>query len=126
MVIKFSYERYLSRYKTIFESIPAVKAQGFHICSVKDIIFTGSLNYTCSRGGMILFIYLCDGIFDCPNDQSDEDSCSCDPFYVLNKKHHIPCKKIFAYAQKTERFDQITLFSMNLHVKETNTKYQMI
>ena len=113
LVTEFSYERYLGRYETSIQFVPAVKAQGFIICSVsKEITFTGSVNYHCSGGGMILFIYLCDGIFDCPNDQSDEDSCLCDQFDTPIRKNQIPCKRIFVYAQKHEKHDQIKLHSM--------------
>ena len=112
-VIKFSYEKYVGRYKTFIESIPVAKARGFHICSLfKDITFNGSLGYHCKNEGMILFIYLCDGIFDCPNDQSDEESCSCDLFYPLIKKDHILCKKIFVYGQQIDRVDQTERHSM--------------
>ena len=45
--------------------------------SEKYLIDLGIHTFTCSKGSNILFKYVCDGILDCPDDTSDEDSCMC-------------------------------------------------
>ena len=126
-VIKFSYEKYVGTYKTFIESISVTKARGFHICSVsKEISFNGSLGYHCKNEGMILFIYLCDGIFDCPNDQSDEESCSCDILYPIIKIDQIPCKKYLFMHNKLKGLVKQNIVSCNFNVKVTNIIYQVI
>ena len=55
------------------------KSEGYIICpSSKSEIHLGSHIFNCSNGSNILYKYVCDGIADCPNDKSDEESCLCD------------------------------------------------
>ena len=70
-----SYKKYLSTYKYKTKLVATEVAQGFHVCvSHKKTIFIGIIIYNCSKGGHISTQCLCDGIIDCPNDNSDEIS----------------------------------------------------
>ena len=51
---------------------------GYHICNFEKIKMTVGLNmFHCKEGGYIPTYYICDGIGDCSNDDSDEEYCIC-------------------------------------------------
>ena len=51
----------------------------FQTCQPKKRkIFHGTMTFTCSTGGYIHSENVCDGYIDCPNDKSDENTCTCE------------------------------------------------
>ena len=87
--------RYLDTVTFMKSIVTLQKSEGYIICpSNKSEIHLGSHIFNCSNGSNILYKYVCDGIVDCPNDKSDEESCLCDKakqsklcksFYYNNK-----------------------------------------
>ena len=69
-------------------------SDGYHICNFEKIKLTIGLNmYHCKKGGYILTYYICDGIDDCPNDNSDEEYCIC-VNRTLRRQHDL-CQVIY-------------------------------
>ena len=68
---------------------------GTHICvSHKRRNYIGTNIFHCIKGGYILYRNTCDGIKDCPNDSSDEQSCICKKeFFFKTMKNNI-CMKL--------------------------------
>ena len=67
---------------------------GFYICTFhQKKIIIGINMFHCQKGGYILHKYTCDGIKDCPNDNSDELSCICEKEY-FDSKHRSLCMQI--------------------------------
>ena len=59
--------------------VQGVTFGGTLICTFSKVKVSISTNmFSCSTGGYILHKYTCDGIRDCPNDNSDETFCVCD------------------------------------------------
>ena len=51
--------------------------EAFQTCqSRKRQLVHGTMTFTCTTGGYIHSKYVCDGYIDCPNDISDEDTCT--------------------------------------------------
>ena len=60
---------------------------GIHICvSHKRRNYIGSNIFHCNKEGYILYRNTCDGTKDCPNDNSDEQSCICDKDFFLKQR----------------------------------------
>ena len=56
-----------------------VPVGGTVICTFKKIKYIFGINiFSCRKGGYVLHMYTCDGIQDCPNDDSDEMFCFCE------------------------------------------------
>ena len=67
---------------------------GFHICTFNQRKINIGINmFHCKKGGYILQKYTCNGIKDCPNDNSDELSCICEKEY-FDSKHMPLCMQI--------------------------------
>ena len=65
--IKFRYQKLLSP-----------KLGAIHICKYNFLEKTRHNGLImCKNGGYILLTYVCDGVSDCPNDNSDETMCKC-------------------------------------------------
>ena len=59
---------------------------GTHICvSHKRRNYIGTNIFHCIKGGYILYRNTCDGVNDCPNDSSDEQSCICKKSFSLKQ-----------------------------------------
>ena len=55
------------------------KVNGYMICISKQLQFQNGINmFHCKNGGYILSDMQCDDKVDCPNDNSDEESCACE------------------------------------------------
>ena len=58
--------------------VQSVKFGGTFVCTFNKIKVSIGINiFSCRTGGYILHIFTCDGIKDCPNDNSDEKLCVC-------------------------------------------------
>ena len=74
-----SFVRYLDTVTFSKSIVSFHKSEGYIICpSKKSKIHLDSHIFNCSNGSNILYKYVCDGIADCSNDKSDEESCLCD------------------------------------------------
>ena len=67
---------------------------GIFICTYSQRKINIGINmFHCKKGGYILHKYICDGIKNCPNDNSDELSCICVKDY-FDSKHKNLCMQI--------------------------------
>ena len=77
---KFTYRKYVNIYVYSKEEILSNETAGLHICSSEiKLISTGDNVFHCKHGSSVLVIFICDGVVDCPFDNSDEMQ-SCDSF----------------------------------------------
>ncbi len=76
---RLTHEKVLNFNKYKKEYIPTYEANGSYILTTKqeNIDLKGN-TFSCTHGGYISFLYTCDGSPDCPNDDSDERTCTCD------------------------------------------------
>ena len=66
---------------------------GNYVCgSNRNKIHIGINIFYCKLGGYILHTYTCDGIDDCPNDNSDENMCVCDEEHYSKNKNNMCIK----------------------------------
>ena len=69
----FKLERFLNGCYHIQKSSLISHIKGLYVCHFDRLeILVGINIYNCRRGGYISTIHICDGIFDCPNDKSDD------------------------------------------------------
>ncbi len=103
--------------------VPLSEAEGFLLCKTfpARTAITGNM-YACKGSGFISDMYVCDGVQDCPNDDSDESDCS----WKLTRGHHrnrsCPslyhtaanglCQKYMSLSMtnKKQAFESISLF----------------
>ena len=70
---KFTYKRFANTYVYKHEEILSKKTTGLYLCSSeKKIISTGDNVFHCKYGSSVSHIFICDGVVDCPFDNSDE------------------------------------------------------
>ena len=75
-VLKF--QKYLDITTSEHFIMPFTEAEGFHLFKLnKYRLNLGSLLFSCSSGGYIMNDFICDHFIDCPNDNSDEEQCTC-------------------------------------------------
>ena len=79
-----------------------VTSNGNHVCAQEKVTINIGLNtFYCEKGGYILHIYICDGIKDCPNDNSDEYFCTCNSENISTKKDNF-CMKLLTKQNRTQ------------------------
>ena len=67
-VLKF--QKYLDITTYEHFTMPFAKAEGFHLFKLnKYRLKLGSLLFSCSSGGYIMYDFICDHFIDCPNDK---------------------------------------------------------
>ena len=72
-IYKFTYRRYENIYVYDQEQILSKKAAGLHLClSEKYPISTGDNLFNCKNGSSVSYMLICNGVVDCPFDNSDE------------------------------------------------------
>ena len=76
---RFQFDEMSLKYKLSIKSSTMDHFEGYYICESKShITHIGISIFRCKSGVLILSLYLCNGIFDCPyNDTSDEELCKC-------------------------------------------------
>ena len=75
-------------------SVQKYSLDGFFICTFNQRKINIGINvFHWKKGGYILHKYICDGINDCPNDNSDEFSCICAKDYFDSKRKNL-CMQI--------------------------------
>ena len=78
----------------------ASQANGYHVCSSKlSNAILGTNTFNCTKGGYILYQCVCNGHFDCPNDNSDEEYCQCYNNYTYQTKS-FHCKYLYSNHSK--------------------------
>ena len=79
-----------------------VTSSGNYVCAQDKVTINIGLNiFHCKRGGFILHTYICDGIKDCPNDNSDEFLCTCNSENISMKKNTF-CMKWFTRQNRAQ------------------------
>ena len=77
-------------------------SNGNHVCAQEKVAIDIGLNiFHCKGGGYILHTYICDGIKDCPNDNSDEYFCTCNNENISAKKDNF-CMKWLTRLNRTQ------------------------
>ncbi len=76
-LISYTYKKFANIVKVNQRKITGF-SEGFHIC-VRHIATSTKTNnlFKCSSGSYISHISVCDGLYDCPEDHSDEKICTC-------------------------------------------------
>ena len=74
---RFTYDKYISIYH--YEDSVSPNGDGFNLCTSKKIpVVTGENMFKCKSDVFISYLFVCDGITDCPNlDNLDEQFCHC-------------------------------------------------
>ena len=125
---KFTYKRFANTYVYRHEEILSRKTTGLHLCSSeKKLISLGDNIFHCKYGSSVSHIFICNGVVDCPFDNSDEmQNChlfsnarnklktfsSCGTlFYMTVDKLCVP---YFLKENVKLPYDQITNFSYDL------------
>ena len=91
---EITFKRLFSTVHYRYQSANISPTRGFYPCQYDKVyIYTGINLFNCTNGGHILSEYICDGISDCPNDDSDENFCNCDN-NSLNPKNLNMCKSM--------------------------------
>ena len=94
---------------------------GIHICVAhKRRNYIGSNIFHCNKGGYILYSNTCDGTKDCPNDNSDEQSCICDNDFFFKTKENNICMKL-----KTSKIVNHCIPNYYMGAKGTCKKYDL-
>ena len=102
---KFSYTKILNNYEFYSETVHPDEAEGFFVflSSTKPIIVARNV-FICSFGSHISQLYICDGIADCPFDDSDEDMTFCkikeERHYYLDHYGYLYYRDIIGKYQK--------------------------
>ena len=126
-VIKF--ERFLNKIRHIYYIGNNSVAKGFYTYQYNRInIIIGSNLFNCTKGGYILYEYMCDGKTDCPSDQSDEQFCICNNTgytnagqrSTLNRRIRTICSNYY-YVTK-QGYNQ--KFRDNNYVKQEKHEYK--
>ncbi len=92
MAHRYLCKRYLTLHQCKHDFISLSIAQGFFIFfSRKEVVKPTSNMFICVKGGFVSHLAICDGIIDCPSDDSDEQYCRCDTFKHTNKTQFL-CK----------------------------------
>ena len=97
-ILYLKYQKVNGSYKEFKSIVNASQVQGFHICQKwQQNTNAGDNLFQCKNGGYISYMYLCDGIPDCPQDTFDEDNQHClklkrahfcHPVQYINFKRH--------------------------------------
>lgn len=77
----FIYKRVLNKDKYREDRVNISHASGFFVHLAKKIfLHTGGHIFMCENGSYVSFLYVCDGVIDCPKDMSDEANCTCNSY----------------------------------------------
>ena len=81
----FKYHKVYGSYKEVKTIVNASQVEGFYICQKwQQNNYVGDNLFQCKYGGYISYLYVCDGIPDCPQDNLDEDNQYC---FKLKRAH---------------------------------------
>ncbi len=72
---RLTYKKILKKVKT--RQTASKHASGFEVCCSKKVQCVSSNMFLCENKSYISFTLVCNGIKDCPNDESDEELCKC-------------------------------------------------
>ena len=76
---RFTYEKYLSVYHFNQNIILDTNIEGLTLCTLqKTHVLNGENMFQCESDIFISYLFVCDGIQDCPNVDSDEKFCHCE------------------------------------------------
>ena len=78
-VYQFEFNTFLQKYISTSISFNVEIYQGYQVCHTKSLKSqVGISGFTCKFGIIISSLFICDGVYDCPNaDASDEEYCQC-------------------------------------------------
>ena len=77
-------------------------SNAIHICAAEKVNINIGLNiFHCKKGGYILHTHTCDGVTDCPNDNSDEQFCICNNRSFNMKKINF-CMQLLSRQNRTQ------------------------
>ena len=82
---RYTYNKYISVYHYEDSVTSNTNGDGFNLCTSKKMhVVTGENVFLCRSDVYISYLFVCDGISDCPNrDNSDEEFCHC----LFNEKN---------------------------------------
>ena len=98
---QFKYRNYVNIFVYSQEKKLRKNAQGLHLCvSQKQPVSTGDNLFHCENGSSVSYVFICNGIVDCPFDDSDERiNCSLFTNVQNNMRKFVTCSTLF-YMEK--------------------------
>ncbi len=105
----FSYVRHLNTFQYRSDHTSFQRAEGFLVCiNDKHQYVLDSILFACETGGFVSDIHVCDGVTDCPNDNSDEKVCTCSGF---ERKTHKYCTTLITREAQCSQLHFSTYFA---------------
>ena len=90
---RFTYEKYLSIYHFNRSILSNTNVEGSTLCTLQKIfVINGENVFKCRSNVFISYLFVCDGILDCPIGDSDEEFCYCQ--YGKESKNINLCKEL--------------------------------
>ena len=120
---RFTYDKYLSVYNFQESVISSTKTHGFILCTSKKMsVVPGENVFQCRSNVFISYLFVCNGIIDCPNgDNSDEGSCHCE-FTKKNREfNNNLCKELVDHKN-----NKTTCSTLYFRSKGTCHKYTIV
>ena len=90
---RFTYEKYLSVYHFKQTILSNTNVEGLNLCTLQKIpVVNGDNVFKCRSNVFISYLFVCDGILDCPIGDSDEKFCYCE--FGRKSKNNSLCKEL--------------------------------